>query len=393
MESKICFVSDAPALSENAHGNHGIAKIFIKVLGEHISLVCTRRFRRYLDTDSIRTACGNRPLHLYPDVSALGMRKYFPSIASIFDQILFGCYMPFFYLILRRYRIKRIFILCGADGWFLFTIRMIQKMGIPVEIYLVDDMESFAKTGKANINPKLVKLMLAKVLNNCSKVYAISKGFAEYLSSAYDVPVEWLPMPSTEPPPSGKAKSPEDINNNIVFIGALNHLYVDPLRDLYSEICEINKTRGEFSWIYLEIIGYGDPEPFLLSLPNREYVINYIRLSDEERARHLSMAMACFLPYSFNPEEKQMVSTSFSCKILEYYSSGRPIIVYGPEYASIPRFFREEELALCATSKAELKRVLNELDYCKANEFLEKYGEIFRKYHSAEAIYKIIKIG
>ena len=393
MNRKICFITDAPPLADNAHGNHGIAKVFIKSLGDKLGLILTRKFRRYFTKESITKACPPTPIILYPDASHLGLRRYFPSLASFLDQILFGLWLPFFYLSMRRYRIERIFILCGADAWFLFTVRMILMTRIPVDIYLVDDMEAFSMTPSGSISPKLVKSMLSRVLHHCANVFAISQGFADYLSGTYSVHVKWLPIPSTESPPAVlQTNLPKTTNNNIVFIGALNHLYVDSLRDLYAAICEINNNRDDTNHIYFEIIGYGDPEPFLNSLPNRNYVINYLRLSDEERASHLSRSLACVLPYSFNHVERQMVSTSFSCKILEYYTSGRPILVYGPEYASIPRFFKDEGLPFCVTNRGLLNETLCKLEVCNVKEVKEAYFRVWEKYHSPSALTKFLNI-
>ncbi len=389
--NKRCLFTDAPPLSGNAHGNHGVAKYLIGILGDDLGLILTGRFRRSVDKKTIREACGNVPLMIYPDVSGTGMRRFFPKIASFLDTLLFALWLPLIALVMTREHTGRVFVLCGADAWFLLKVWLLQMLRIPVDIYLVDDMEAAAVRGKGYLPPRLIYPLLRSVLGKCTKVYAISEGFAEHLSNRFGCSVSWLPLPSLlEPPREAPPNSEKTDFGKIVFIGALNHLYTDAIRDVYEEICRHNALcdRGV---LFLEIVTYGNPEHFIASLPNQDWVTGHRNLPDEELRTILRNATACLLPYSFAPDERLMVSTSFSCKILEYYAAGRPILVYGPSYASIPRFFRKEGLPLCSTNKEELRENLRNLKGLEIKKHTTIYREIWNKYHSPKSIKEILK--
>ncbi len=62
--------------------------------------------------------------------------------------------------------------------------------------------------------------------------------------------------------------------------------------------------------------------------------------------RTLAKADILFLPMSFEPRMKHMVSTSIPSKISEYLASGVPILVHGPAYCSAVRYCRESECGL-----------------------------------------------
>ena len=172
---------------------------------------------------------------------------------------------------------------------------------------------------------------------------------------------------------------------NIVFLGGLNHLYLSALKDLYEEICEFNaKSADAIPW-KLEILSYCSPDPLLSLLSDQKHLIFHHNLSNQKCIELMSEASACFLPYSFSESERIMVTTSFSCKILEYFKSGSPILVYGPTYASIPRYFSKENLPICTTSRNELRQALHQLDSIQSSDYLAKYHTVWKKYHSPEA--------
>jgi glycosyltransferase involved in cell wall biosynthesis len=60
----------------------------------------------------------------------------------------------------------------------------------------------------------------------------------------------------------------------------------------------------------------------------------------------LAEADILFLPMSFDPQRRHMVTTSIPSKISEYLASGVPILAHGPEYSSAVRYCREHNCAL-----------------------------------------------
>ena len=240
-----------------------------------------------------------------------------------------------------------------------------------------------------------MRRLLGACLGGASKVWTISEGFAEYLNRKYPVEARWLPVPSAlEPrkrPIAHWAK--DEVKRCIVFCGGINALYEEPLRDLYAEIVEFNTSNTEGITYFLELLVYGNPEPFLATLPDRRFILLRVGAGTEVRLKRMSSASACFLPYSFGENQRTMVTTSFSCKILEYYASAVPILVYGPAYASIPRLFRGENLPFCAISRSELRRNLHSLNQAEAQNYQAAYNDVWWKLHSSEAFKRRISGG
>lgn len=374
-------------MSDNAHGNHGIARHLANILSRDLSFVLTRRYRRSFTKIAIQSSCPDVSIRFHPDSSGLGVRRVFPSLAALVDVILFAFWLPFGLRSLKACDTTRIFILAGADAWFLFNVWLLQCSKFPVDLYLVDDIEESTKYGHNRTLQTFVKPLLASVLRRSARVYAISVGFAEYLENRFRCKAEWLPVPSSVAPPDRNSYNIcRSDQRHITFIGGLNHLYNDALQDLYEEIDRFNASPDAPYRLIMEIITYGNLDNFRGTLPNQDWFVGFCRLPDQERFARLANSYACFLPYSFKANERVMVSTSFSCKILEYFAAGRPILVYGPEYASIPRYFKDEGLPLCATSKVELTSALKSIQCADSPELLEQYHSVWAKYHSPTAV-------
>jgi glycosyltransferase involved in cell wall biosynthesis len=283
-------------------------------------------------------------------------------------------------------------VLFGADLWFPLHVWIFQKCsGLPVDVYLVDDIEASASHGPDEKFVDLGHAILAATLRASDRVFAISPGFCEHLESRFGVAVEWLPVPSSITPPEHVAEDPAADKRYLVFVGALNHLYVDALRDLYEVISLRNAAArpGEAPML-LELLTYSEPARFLDSLPDRKWVEVHENLPEPERMRRLGRAHACFLPYSFLESGRLMVTTSFSCKILEYFSCGRPILVYGPAYASIPRYFKECGLEICAVDRSELPAALDSIAAHDGPELIRSYRTAWETRHSGEALRRIV---
>lgn len=381
------FYTDAPPLLEGGNGNNGVAVQILRSIQERLDFVITRKFRRWISRDAIQKACADTRLILHPDASGYGIKKASPLAGSVLDSLIFAIWIIFSKNI--RSKEKDWFILCGADCWFLLHILLLQKLGISTHIYLVDEIEASAKYQQPKWVQLWIRSTLALVLKNSTSVFAISEGFVDYLKSEFQCKARWLPLPSQNTPvapsilPSGKNST-----RNIVFLGGLNHLYLSALKDLYEEISEFNaKSTTGLPW-KLEVLSYCSPDVLLSLLSDQKHLIFHQNLSNQKCIELMSKASACFLPYSFLESERIMVTTSFSCKILEYLASGSPILVYGPDYASITRYFIKENLPVCTTNRVELRQALHKLDAVRNSNYLAKYQTVWEKYHSPSSFRK-----
>jgi glycosyltransferase involved in cell wall biosynthesis len=74
---------------------------------------------------------------------------------------------------------------------------------------------------------------------------------------------------------------------------------------------------------------------------------------NSELQRALFGADILFLPASFAKDEIAIVIAGFPTKTADYMASGRPILVFGPEYSSLVRYAREYGFAEIVTESTD----------------------------------------
>jgi glycosyltransferase involved in cell wall biosynthesis len=72
-----------------------------------------------------------------------------------------------------------------------------------------------------------------------------------------------------------------------------------------------------------------------------------------ELRRALCRADILFLPASFDKQEAAVVIAGFPTKAADYMASGRPILVFGPEYSSLVRYARQYGFAEVVTEPSD----------------------------------------
>jgi len=390
-EFRFAFWTEAPPLLNNAIGTSSIARQVLECLQHNIPLLITSKLRRKNTISEIRTASAVKNIFFCPDISWTGIRRFFPRIADIIDLILFIINLPFLRSSLKQSGSHRVFALFGADGFSLWKVLALTFLGVPVDIYMVDDLEESAKKNDHRllllILPGLIKICLL----HCSCIFTISPGFSEHLKLRYNIESVPLFLPHPIPP---KKICPYNAQKNktrkVTFIGALNFLYESSLILLYNIILSHNDKYPDQP-LNLQIVTYSNPSAFTNKLPNFTACSIYQNVDHKILSEMLNASWAVLLPYSFEDAEKIMVQTSFSCKILEYFQSGRPIIVFGPANASIPRHFLQNQVPFCASSPNELQLVISELLTTESDNTVkinEAYLNLWKKFHSPECFLK-----
>ena len=87
-----------------------------------------------------------------------------------------------------------------------------------------------------------------------------------------------------------------------------------------------------------------------------------------------------------------MVSTSFPTKLVDSFPVGRPILVYGPAHASVPRYFAENHLPLFANSAGQLKAVLRQIERHDTVELVQSYEAVIERFHSAAHLRALLAV-
>ena len=215
-------------------------------------------------------------------------------------------------------------------------------------------------------------------------MYVISKGYAEHLKEKYDVDAEWLPLVIR---PDDVTYAPPPLPGEIRYLGfsgSISELYREALIELREAVIRLNQTGSHRYKIALCILGR--PVNFMEIFSEPSIIETFENLPNENLVERLRLNYANFLPYSFSEEMRALVTTSFSCKTSEYFAAGRPILVYGPAYASVPRHFLENHLPLAGTTQGGLEALILQIEKVDTPGLIARYREVIDQFHCPAAL-------
>lgn len=379
------FLSDVPPC-EGAPGCHFVAANFCSAFANTPSVLVTRRFTKKINKEDILSAAKGMPIEFWSDFTPLGLRQPWPFIRSKLDTFAFKMQLTKLVRRLTDYRPTRIFALAGDSPYFLeAALLLATAMELPLDMYLVDDFEESAKARRDSVAQRWVCKNEENLLRRCARVWTISEGYGEHLLQKYGIKSDFLPvtMPQIEVTYHPISQQDNQIRR-FCFLGSVNHLYLDSLVAIYRVIEGLNLN--EAINCKLTIYTASDPIRLREMLGDTRYLDVVLRVSDMEMRRALSTAYVILLPYSFFPSEKLIVSTSFSCKTAEALGAGRPILVYGPEYASVPRYFQSHNLPMVVTSEALLQDAILDIPLHDNPETIQRYARLAKTFHAPDAV-------
>jgi len=381
------FLTDLPPIENGGIATHSIAWTMASVLSRDVSLVLTRKYHRDISLEPLRKMLGEK-LVVYPDLSLLGLRKFSESLRGLLDAALFFVAWPYLARKLRQNGVTRIIALCGNHWSFLPILWLIkQRSLLSLELYMVDDLPASSRMIGRNIEARWTEALESIVLPQIDKVYTISRGYKEHLERRYRMrSCTFLPVPVRTSTVLPRKQNPAaQLVRVIGFSGSLNQLYQEPLRDLHRTIKKLNKENG-CQVFKLRFFVVRKPTHILNIFEDEEAMDFVVGLPNAKLLDALSHNWANFLPYSFHENQRLMVSTAFSCKIAEYLTAGRPIMVYGPEYASVPKYFIENNIPLVEINKTALEKLIHEVDKHNQAGLAARYQQLLEQYHSPEAL-------
>jgi hypothetical protein len=376
------LLADMPPMKEGGQSCNVLAWNWILAMGPQVKLVVTHRETARVD---LRIVADDLPVPsvFYPDLSRTRVlwkkRVLEVCLAFVFAGRVVRA--------ARRSGANRIFAFFAANPWFLVVSRLIAwRTKLPLDVYLVDDLEESCRLIGKPFLARFVRWLEPRMLKGADRVFVISPGFVEHMKKKYDVDAEWLPIPfPTQRLVYQPFSPPEQGVRTIAYIGAVNPLYLSALIDLLKVVQEWN-SRGKSFKIKVLLLSYLEQETLEKLLGHLSHWELRFRLSTKDCRKILRDSWVIFLPYSFEESVRTMVSTSFPSRLAECLTAGRPLLVYGPPYASLPRYFVENGLALCVQSQGELEASLTQIDQSDSPALIEKYQEVLMRYHSKEAI-------
>lgn len=377
------FLSDAPPCP-GAAGCHFVSRNLCSAFSKREAVLVTRRFARRFAPETIH-ATAEMPTILWTDLTILGLRRPWPALRGLVDQFVFNLQLPGLQRRLRTFNPTRIFALAGADPFFLgVATSLATAMKVPLDLYLVDDFEEGATAGNDTFTIAWIRRNERKLLEAADRLWVISDGLAEHLKRKLGVDSAVLPV-AMPPEETAYNREPDDGLRRIAFVGSINHLYLDALVSVYRCLSRLNAdTPG--SPYRLVIFTLRFPKNLVDALGESDYLEIHLQKSDPVVKTALQQSHAVLLPYSFNESSRIMVSTSFSCKTGEALAAGRPVLVFGPPYASVPRHFLKHGLPIVVTCETLLRRAILDIPSFDNASLIERYRTLTEDQHHPEAV-------
>jgi hypothetical protein len=385
------FYTDFPPIQNGGHASHSIAWSWCKAMRVHTALVMTRRFRRGIDPQKIQATLG-MPVAFIPDLSLLGLRRFSESLRYLLDAAILSVWLLFHSETIRKSGADRIFFFNSNHYVSLISAWLFKAIiQLPVEIYLVDDLEASALLNQHPWRARVTRLVERWFLPCFDKIYVISEGYVEHLKAKYGVQAHWLPLVIRTDKPITYSAPPEAGQIRYIgFSGSVNELYREALGELNQAVVRLNATGTARYRIALCVAS--EQSGLRDIFPDFSVVELFVGLPNEKLVERLAANYANFLPYSFAPELETMVSTAFSCKTAEYFAAGRPMLVYGPRYGSVPRHFSEHDLPLVCTGRGQLEALIREVEQFDNAALIAQYNGLVTSYHSPAALRKCLGV-
>jgi hypothetical protein len=255
------------------------------------------------------------------------------------------------------------------------------KTGLPLAVYIVDDFLDASRLSADKYGVMLCEDELKKWLHQTKTIFVISEGMKAHFKNNYNVESIVLNLPFEK-----KYAMNETVTRQILFLGSLSHFYEDGLIELLEVLLEYNKIAK--SKITLRLT----TDKLDCKYKKYEDIIVYSKVQgDENLAREINKSLFCFVPYSFDCKYTTMVSTSFPSKTLEYLSYAKQVVIYGPSYSSVVKYFKSKNLDTCINihGPERLFEVIKKIDSGNVI-YSDKYTEAVQNYHAYEYIKKIL---
>ena len=385
------LLTDAPPLKENGHGCHVLSWNLIQILGADLKLVLTRRMNPALNLEKV-AADIPVPAAFYPDLSRVRWPGRLLFLKSFCELVLFYCRLPKLSRAVKISGANRLFAFFGGDAWFLFyASALAKKTGLPLDVYLVDDLVESALLARQSRWARWIRRWEQRLLNQADRVFVISPGYQEYLKAKYGIKSQWLPIPFPRSEPAYRPAQKQGTIRTVAFLGAVNVLCLDAIKDLLAAIKTWNSSPREYQ-LELLLMTYSDPAFVHRELDLYPHWQIQHRRTDEYCRDALRQAWAVFLPYTFDPRFRLMVKTSFPSRLAEAMTAARPLLVYGPEEASLPRYFKQFDLPVCVLSQSALLDSFQQITAVDSAALIERYRETLHRLHSREAIRQRLQI-
>lgn len=284
--------------------------------------------------------------------------------------------------------IRKLFIPLGADYRELKRAYLCSRIyHLSVSIYIVDDFLEYNRIfSGTNIDYRGLKKDIINYLKEIDCIFVISKGMQDRIYDLTGRRSVLLPIPYEN---KKIFETSERTLMQVLFLGSINRLYVQGIKDMAEVIDELNKKKNlqiRFQFTYKSIMEVKQ------IIGNYKCIISRHIGTEVELKKEMRDSIFCFMPYSDDKDLNLMQNTSFPSKLVEYMSSARSIVIYGNNENLAKRYFEENNLPQIIQGRDTemLERcILEHIEQKK--DYSKRYNYILNKNHSFKSIRRKIQ--
>lgn len=283
---------------------------------------------------------------------------------------------------LRKKGIRDIFIPLGADYKELRRAYLVSKVyHMRVSIYVVDDFIEYQRKIIGSTEGLQLDKRIVRYLKEVNRIFVISKGMKDRIDGLTGRKTILLPLPYEY-----REKDTEDNTkqNQVMFIGQINELYIYGIKDIAEIIDKVNQDKGADIKL---LFTYKNAAEVKRLVGNYKCICSRRIKEEGELRKEIKNSMFCIMPYSDVDELSLLQNTSFPSKLIEYMSSARLIVVYGNDKNSAQQYFDENGLpwVMHGRDKDLLEDYIAALSE-RQEDYSRDYTDILRKKHSFKYI-------
>ena len=280
-----------------------------------------------------------------------------------------------------------LFCPCGVNPLFLKRAYEISEYNnLKTAFYFVDDIEDSCMLSGDKNKIRICSKYMDGWMKKADKIFSISYGLKNAIKKRYGVDSIVLPL-SYEINKKYKLHV-TDMKNQIIFVGSPGHFYIEGLKKLIGIVDQIN---DQYNYNITFRLTMFDQETIKTLFGEHDFIRSGILDSKAKLVHEISSSLFCVAPYSFKNEYKNMVSTSFPSKLLEYLCYAKAILIISPDYSSSVQYFKLHELEKVITidDRNIIKNAILE-QYKERNDYSNKYQSIIEDVHDPKRTSQII---
>lgn len=257
------------------------------------------------------------------------------------------------------------------DFFWLAADRIARALGIPLHLIVHDDWASTVTANRGGpigrLKRGLVRRVMGPVYRQAASRLCVSPGMIERYRAWFGVGGDVLYPSRGEDSPEARVRvrsaptgPPVVAYCGLIHQAGTAHL----LRELAGVLRDLNGVLDYYGPYSADFLA----RTWRLSTPT-------VRVAGFLPAREMGervarTAHAVFLPASFEPRERDDVTTLFPSKLADYTAIGLPVLMWGPVYSSAARWAAENPgAALCVTDpdptavRAAVRRLTDDREY------------------------------